>query len=479
MGRWAADWPDTAHFIGVGGVAMSGLATLLAQRGVRVRGSDQAVYAPASEVLAAAGIEVRTPYAAANLDPVPELDLVVVGNAVSRGNPELERALDERLPMASLAEVVERLLVPGRRVSVVAGTHGKTTTSSLLAWLHHAAGRDPSFLVGGRPGNFPHGGQLGRGEDLVLEGDEYDTAFFDKGPKFLHYWPQVAVIGAVEFDHADIYADLAAVERAFALLVRMVPASGLLAVPHDDSVARRLAAAARCRVATFGLSGNAELAALERSDGDDGQRFVVSRGGRVLAEARLALPGPHNAKNALAALLAAEAAGLPIAAAAPHLATWIPPRRRLELTGRGDGVAAYDDFAHHPTAIAHTLATLRGRVPPGGRLVACFEPRSNTMVRKVFEGALVEALAQADVVWLGAVDRPERFHDDERLDVATVVARLRAAGRRAEGPLSPEAILAGVRASLTPGDVVVVMSNGAFGGLAPQLGAAVAGREGA
>ncbi len=476
MGRWAADWPDAVHFIGVGGVAMSGLATLLAERGVRVRGSDQAVYPPASEVLAAAGIEVRTPYAATNLDPPGAPGLVVVGNAVSRGNPELERALDERLPLASLAEVVERLLVPGRRVSVVAGTHGKTTTSSMLAWLHHAAGRDPSFLVGGRPGNFPHGARLGGGEDLVLEGDEYDTAFFDKGPKFLHYWPQVAVIGAVEFDHADIYPDLAAVERAFALLVRMVPESGLLAVPHDDPVARRLAAAARCRVATFGLGENAALSARDREDGEDGQRFRAVRDGRVLAEVRLALPGPHNAMNALAALLAAEAAGLPVADAARHLATWIPPRRRLEVTGRGGGVVVYDDFAHHPTAIAHTLATLRARVAPGGRLVACFEPRSNTMVRKVFEDALGEALAGADAAWLGAVDRPERFREDDRLDVASVVSKLRARGLAAEGPLAPDAILAGVSAALRPGDVVAVMSNGAFGGLARRLGEAVAAR---
>jgi UDP-N-acetylmuramate: L-alanyl-gamma-D-glutamyl-meso-diaminopimelate ligase len=474
MGRWVAEWPRAAHFIGVGGVAMSSLATLLAERGVRVSGSDQAVYPPASDVLAAAGIEVRTPYAAAHLDPVP--DLLVVGNAVSRGNPELERALDERLPLASLAEVVERLLVPGRRVSVVAGTHGKTTTASMLAWLHHAAGRDPSFLIGGRPGNFPHGGRLGGGDDLVLEGDEYDTAFFDKGPKFLHYWPQVAVIGAVEFDHADIYADLAAVERAFALLVRMVPGSGLLAVPHDDPVARRLAAAARCRVATFGLDESAGLAALERAEGGDGQRFVLARDGRALAEVRLALPGPHNARNALAALLAAEGAGLPIEEAARHLASWVPPRRRLEVTGRGGGVVAYDDFAHHPTAIAHTLATLRARVPAGGRLVACFEPRSNTMVRKVFERALGDALSAADAIYLGAVDRPERFPDDERLDVAAVVAQLRARGRDAAGPLAPDEIFARIAQGLAAGDVAVVMSNGAFGGLARRLGEAVAAR---
>jgi UDP-N-acetylmuramate: L-alanyl-gamma-D-glutamyl-meso-diaminopimelate ligase len=241
-------------------------------------------------------------------------------------------------------------------------------------------------------------------------------------------------------------------------------------------VARRLAAAARCRVATFGLDEGAGLAALERMEGEDGQRFVAVRDGRVLAEVRLALPGPHNAKNALAALLAAEAAGQPIEEAVRHLAAWVPPRRRLEVTGRGGGVVAYDDFAHHPTAIAHTLATLRARVPAGGRLVACFEPRSNTMVRKVFERALGDALSAADAVFLGAIDRPERFLDQERLDVAAVVAQLRARGREAAGPLHPDAIFAGVTGALAPGDVVVVMSNGAFGGLARRLGDAVAAR---
>ncbi len=453
---------------------MSGLATLLAGRGVQVRGSDQAIYPPASEILAAAGIEVLTPYDPVHLDPPPEL--VVVGNAVSRGNPELEGALERSLPLASLAEVVERLLVPSRRVSVVAGTHGKTTTSSMLAWIHEAAGREPSFLIGGRPGNFDSGGRLGSGEDLVLEGDEYDTAFFDKGPKFLHFWPQIAVVGAIEYDHADIYPDLAAVERAFTLFARLVPQNGLLAVAHDDPIARRVAGTARCRVATFGLEEGADLSAWERTEGAEGQRFLVARRRRALAEVRLAIPGPHNARNALAALLAAEAAGVPIEEGARALAGWIAPRRRLELAGRGGGIAAYDDFAHHPTAIAETLATLRGRVPAGGRLVACFEPRSNTMVRRIFERELGDALSAADAIFLAPIDRPERFAPDERLDVAAVAEGLRGRGRDAEGPLSADAILERLAATLRSGDVVVIMSNGAFGGLARRLGEAVAAR---
>ncbi|NJN63845.1 MAG: hypothetical protein HC882_02490 [Acidobacteria bacterium] len=262
MGRWPAPWPERAYLIGIGGAAMSGLATLLAARGVRVAGSDGAVYPPASSTLAEAGIDVRTPYAAANLDR--DAGLVIVGNAISRGNEELERALDLGLPLASMAEVIERLLVPGHRVTTVAGTHGKTTTSCLLAHLHHAAGRDPSFLVGGRPGNFESGSRCGAGEDLILEADEYDTAFFDKGPKFLHYWPTIAVLGPVEFDHADIYADQAAVERAFALHLRLIPPSGVLVLHADDPVASRLARGARCRIVTTGLDRAHDIAAIER-----------------------------------------------------------------------------------------------------------------------------------------------------------------------------------------------------------------------
>ncbi|MCE5247291.1 Mur ligase domain-containing protein [bacterium] len=473
MGLWPAPWPRSAHFIGVGGVAMSALATVLKARGVDVRGSDRALYPPASDVLAAAGIELRTPFAAANLDPAP--DLVVVGNAVSRGNPELERALDERLPLAAMAEVIERLLVPGKRVVAVAGTHGKTTTSSVVAFLLDAAGRDPSFIVGGAPGNFASGGRLGAGPELVLEADEYDTAFFDKGPKFLHYWPEVAVLGPVEFDHADIYDDEAAVLRAFSWFVRLVPAGGTLVVHGDDPRAARLADAARCRVVRVGLGEGAALRAEGLVEDEAGQTFRVVADGREAGTARFALWGAHNARNALAALAAAAAAGAPLEEAARSLAGFRPPRRRLELIGRADGAAVYDDFAHHPTAIAATLAALRRRTPATGRLVACVEPRSNTMVRSFFQERLVDALAAADVVYLGAVDRPERFGDGERLDVARLAAELGARGVAAAGPLAPAEIAERVLRDLRPGDRVALMSNGAFGGLAGTLRARMGG----
>ena len=467
MGRWPAEWPRSIHFLGVCGAAMSGLAILCARKGVAVRGSDGAAWPPASEMLAAAGIEVRTPWDPANLDPEP--DLVVVGNALSRGNVELERVLDEGWPLCSMPELIERLLLPGRRPIAVAGTHGKTTTASLLAALLDLAGRDPSFVIGGRPGNFDSGARLGSGRDLVLEADEYDSAFFDKGPKFLHYWPRVAVLGPVEFDHADIYRDLSDVERAFSLFLRLLPSGGTLVVHGDDEGAVRIAAGARCRVVRAGEGPGNDFRVVEREDDARGQRFTLLVEGRPAGTGRLPLPGAHNARNAAAALAAADAAGLAPAEALPLLARFVPPGRRLEPLGRRDGIVALDDFAHHPSAVAATLAALRRRVPPGGRLVACLEPRSNTMVRRLVQGDLARALAGADVVLLGPVDRPDRFPPAERLDVAGLAATLREDGIAAEGPLVPDALFDRLREIAREGDVIVTMSNGSFGGLPGRI----------
>lgn len=466
MGRWPSKWPRSAYLIGIGGSAMSNIAALLVQQGVRVGGSDRAVYPPASDILSRAGIEPQAPYDANHIDP--QVDLVVVGNAISRGNPELERALDTGLPIASMSEVIERLIVPGRRVSVVAGTHGKTTTSSMLAYLHDACGTQPSFIVGGELGNFGVGARLADGPDLIIEGDEYDTAFFDKGPKFLHYWPQIAVLGTVEFDHADIYADLDAVERAFSLFVRLVPSSGTLIADADCAVTMRLARNTHSKLETFGLQPAHDAphwCATQREATPDGQRFTVRRGAERLAGVELAIQGSHNAKNALAALAAAYAAGLDVATAASKMKGFVPPKRRLQRVARTEGIEIYDDFAHHPTSVGLTLAALRERVPAGGRLIACIEPRSNTMARRVVQGTLCEALSAADRVLVGPVDRPERFDDNQRLDVGKLVEDLAAQGVDALGPLTPDQIFDHVVDERRTNDVIVLMSNGSFAGL--------------
>jgi UDP-N-acetylmuramate: L-alanyl-gamma-D-glutamyl-meso-diaminopimelate ligase len=452
---------------------MSSLAALLAGRGVRVTGSDQAVYPPASEVLERAGIEVGTPYAEAHLDPAP--DLVVVGNAISRGNEEVEAALERRLALASLPALIERWMVPGRVVSVVAGTHGKTTTASLLAWLHAATGRDPSYFIGGLPGNFERGAAWGGGSDLILEGDEYDTAFFDKGPKFLHYWPDIAIVGGVEFDHADIYADLEAVKGAFALLGRLVPRGGALVLPADDETVSPLAEAARCRVLRFGEGRAHDVGFDGRQDDDEGQELTLWRSGRELGRARLSLAGSHNARNACAALAAFAAAGGDLREGISQLGGFAPPRRRLERVARAGGAHLYDDFAHHPTAVRHTIDALRAAAGGAGRVVACLEPRSNTMTRSIVQQPLADALAGADVVFVGPVHRAERYRPGEGLDVAALVAALSRTGVQAHGPWEPDRIRDAVLRERRPGDRIVVMSNGAFGGLAGDLRAAFDG----
>jgi len=467
MGRWAADWPASVHMLGVGGIAMSSLAALFARNGVDVRGSDVQVYPPASEVLADSGIEVMTPYDSANLER--PASLYVVGNAIARGNPELEVLLERGAPICSMAELIERLLIPGRRPSVVAGTHGKTTTSSMLAHIHLSAGRDPSFFVGGTFGGMESGARLGEGPDIVIEGDEYDTAFFDKGPKFLHYWPQIAVLGPVEFDHADIYRDLEDVERAFERFLRLLPSSGTLVVDGDAASSVKLARAAPGRSVELGFSDGAAARVEIVEQGAEMQTFRLIWPVAGEVEVELPMLGVHNAKNASAAIVAATVAGVGMELAANSLGTFRPPRRRLERIGGWRGAELFDDFAHHPTSIGLTLDALRSSVRDGGRLVACVEPRSNTMVRRIVQDALESTLAKADVVLLAPVHRPERFAAPELLDVEALTATLRRSGIEAHGPLRLESFAGRLEELLRPGDLVVIMSNGAFGGLTHEL----------
>jgi UDP-N-acetylmuramate: L-alanyl-gamma-D-glutamyl-meso-diaminopimelate ligase len=454
------------HLSAVCGTAMASLAGLLRERGHEVTGSDQDVYPPMSTQLEALGIDVRSPYAAEN---VPEdADLVVIGNALSRGNPEVEAVLDRRLRFTSLPALVAQEFLQKRRSLVVAGTHGKTTTTSLLAFLLDRAGRHPSFLIGGVPVDFSRSYRLGRGTDFVIEGDEYDSAFFDKRPKFVHYLPTTAVIGNVEFDHADIYPDLDAVKTAFVRLLHVIPASGLLVAGSESPALASLLPQARCRVETFGLHAEADWRAVDVRAAGLGSRFRLVRKGRDLGELELPLAGEHNVRNALAALAAASEAGVEPLAVREALAAFRGVKRRLEERGRARGVTVYDDFAHHPTAVAATLQALRA-AGGGGRLIAVFEPRSYTSRTRVFQADFARAFSGADRVLVAAAHLPGKVPEAQRLSEAELVAAIREQGKDAVFVPTVDAIVAGLVAELRPGDRVAILSNGGFGAIHEKL----------
>jgi len=428
------------HFLGIGGTGMATAAALAADAGFSVSGSDAGVFPPMSDFLNEKGLEVREGYRPENLEPAP--DLVVVGNALSRGNPEVEALLDRRLPYCSLPEFLRERFFPGRRVTAVCGTHGKTTITTLLAWLLESAGRSPTFLAGGVALNFGGGYRLGTGEDFVVEGDEYDTAFFDKRSKFLVYRPHNVVLANIEFDHADIFASLDEYALAFRRLVNLVPGNGFLVVNDADALAREVAAPCRGRV-------------IPVSPGDD-------------AHFEFPLPGEHFRLDALLAAAAAAQLGLSSTEIGRGMATYRGVKRRLEAVFTGGGVTLYDDFAHHPTAIRLDLQTLRAR-HPGARLRALFEPRSNTLRRAIFQEALPSAFAAADEVIVGAVHRAAQLGEDERLDAGRLVREIAATGRLARQIEAAGDIASAVLGDLRPGDVIAVLSNGAFGGLIPRL----------
>jgi UDP-N-acetylmuramate: L-alanyl-gamma-D-glutamyl-meso-diaminopimelate ligase len=453
------------HFIGVCGVAMATLAAMLRHRGHVVSGSDQAVYPPMSDFLAHEGITILDGYRAEHI--TGDLNLVVIGNAISRGNPELEEVLDRKIRFASLPEVVREEFLWGTRSIVVAGTHGKTTTASLVAWVLAHGGLDPSALIGGIAANFDASYRLGSGRDFVIEGDEYDSAFFDKTAKFLKYLPDVAVVGNVEYDHADIYPDLAAVLLAFRRLILLVPRRGLVLLGADSPNALALGEAARARVETFGLADGADWRAMNLAATPAGTRFGVWKANEFFGEFALPLIGPHNVRNALAAIAVGAHVGLSAPALDAALREFRGVKRRLELRGTERGVHVYDDFAHHPTAIAETLNALR-QSHPSSRLWAVFEPRSATSCLKIFHQDFVEAFRAADETILAAVYRTS-IADDRRLRPEAVVADLDARGQRARYVPAVADIVELLGRETRPGDLVVLMSNGGFDNIHDRL----------
>ncbi len=454
------------HLIGICGTAMASLAGMLKQHGFRVTGSDAAAYPPMSDFLAALGIPLMQPFAEMNLQPRP--DVVVVGNAISRGNVELEYVLNHKIRLQSLPQVLHQEFLHGRDVIAIAGTHGKTTTTSMLAWIFEVAGRKPNFLVGGIAENFHRSFGLGGGENFVIEADEYDTAFFDKGPKFLHYFPDSVLLTSVEFDHADIYKDLDAVKIAFKRLVNLVPQRGQILAWDGSANVDECVSKVFCPVERYGFGERSRWRAVDLRFELSRTTWNVIHKGQRWAEFEFALAGEYNVLNATGAAAMAASYGIAVEVIADALHSFKSVKRRLEVRAEVNGITIVDDFAHHPTAIVQTLRALRTRYP-GRRLWAILEPRSNTLRRKVLQPELACSLAVADEIVIAAIFKPEAIPENERLDPENVVALLHKGNKPARVLATADEIVDTIAPELRPGDVVAILSNGGFGGIYEKL----------
>ena len=473
-----SETPRHVHFVAIGGTGMGSLAGLLHARGIRVTGSDENLYPPMSTLLEGWGIPVHRGFRAEQVLEA-EPDLVVIGNAVRPDNPEARAAIDEGLPYRSFSDALYELAIAGRHSVVVSGTHGKTTTTALVGSLLLRTGRDPSLLVGGHALDFDGSFREGAGDHFVVEGDEYDTAFFDKTPKFLHYHPRTLVVTSVEFDHADIYRDLDHVKQSFRTLLRQMPRDGCVvaALAHDG--VRDVAGDAVCPVVGYGVGEPARALAWSAQTLEpdaSSTRFELHRDGRRVGSGRLPMHGAHNVENALAALAVVERLGVPTGDALAALEHFRGVRRRLEVRGEAGGVTVLDDFAHHPTAVEATVGAVRARYP-GRRVIAVFEPRTNTSRRKIFQQRYAECFDRADRVVVRIVpDAPiysATGEVTERFSAEALAADVNARGVPAVALPDVDAIVAHVAQRAEPGDVVVVMSNGDFGGVWEKLLAAL------
>ncbi|HUP50466.1 MAG TPA: UDP-N-acetylmuramate:L-alanyl-gamma-D-glutamyl-meso-diaminopimelate ligase [Thermoanaerobaculia bacterium] len=462
---------ERVYLIGICGTAMASLAGMLQQRGYQVAGSDEHVYPPMSTYLESLRIPVLAGYTKEHLETFRP-DLVVVGNAAARTNPEAAATLELDLPYTSMPEAIHELFIRQKHSVVVAGTHGKTTTTSLMAWVLEAAGREVSFVVGGIPLNFNHNFKLGEGPDFVIEGDEYNTAFFDKGPKFLHYHANTLLVNNIEFDHADIYDDLGAIVDAFRKAVAQVAPAGVIVANADDENVRPLRAGARARWVSFGWDRRCEFAAADPEFAPDITSFTARWEGKEWFRFRTTLPGRHNVLNALAVAAVARLRGLAAEDIQKGLESFAGIKRRMEVRGVERGVTVIDDFAHHPTAIATTLDGARKRYP-GRRIWALFEPRSISSSRKEFEAGYVDAFHEADRVIIGPIFHRQRYQEryglEHMMSVPDMTARLEGDGIPAEQIDEFDSIAARVAAEAREGDVILIMSSGAFGGVHEKI----------
>jgi UDP-N-acetylmuramate: L-alanyl-gamma-D-glutamyl-meso-diaminopimelate ligase len=451
----------SVHFVGICGTAMASVAAAMKDRGYIVTGSDQGVYPPMSTFLAAKNIPVIPTYSEANLASKP--DLVVIGNAISRGNPEAETVLAQKLRYCSLPELLKEFFIRQKRSIVVSGTHGKTTTTSLLTWIFEHNGRNPSYLIGGIPNNFQQGARFTESEFFIIEGDEYDTAFFDKRSKFVHYLPEVVIINNIEFDHADIFENLAAIQLSFKRLLNIVPRNGLVLANGDDPNIAPLLQIKHCPVLRFGFGENCDLRATDLELHHSGSNFRLA--GKTF---RLPLIGELNVRNGLATIASARHYGFSDQQIQSAFDAFQGVRRRMEILGVSGGVTVIDDFGHHPTAIRETMRALRVRFP-GQRVWAVFEPRSNTTRRNVFQSELTSALALADGVAVAQVARLEQLHPHERLDPELLIENLRAGGKPAVYLPTADSIVEYLSGTVRANDVICVFSNGGFGGIHDKL----------
>lgn len=449
------------HFIGIGGTAMGSAAAALRAQGHTISGSDQKVYPPMSTLLEQCGIRLLEGYEASNLPA--DADCIVVGNAISRGNAEVEAVLERRLPYTSLAELLRREVLQGRRNFVVAGTHGKTTTTSMLAWLLEHAGKNPGYLIGGVPDNFAVGARFNPSEFFVIEGDEYDTAFFDKRSKFIHYLPECVIVNNLEMDHADIFDSIKDIQREFSRMLRLVPRTGRVFFNGDEENCRALIKECPAPVSTVGTGEACEVQIRVTHAAPEHTDFSLNA-----EEFRVPMNGEFNVRNAAMAVCAARHAGLRDGEIRAALLEFRGVRRRQTERGTAHGIRIIDDFGHHPTAIRETLRGLRQKYR-GARLWALVEPRSNTSRRNLLQNELIAALKEADGSIIAAVNMPEKVPAGQLLDVAAVTQAVRAAGRQAYQEADADAIVARLQPLTKEGDVVIVFSNGGFGGIHDKL----------
>ncbi len=455
------------HLIAVAGTGMGSLACMLADQGFRVTGSDLDTYPPMSDQLRDAAIEVQKGYVPDHVLREPP-DLVVIGNTVRKDNPEARAAIDSGLPYLSFPDAVQLFFMRGKHSVVVTGTHGKTTATSMIGWILTHAGKDPSVLVGGVARNLGGSVRLGRGEHFVIEGDEYDTAFFDKTPKFLHYSARTVLLTSCEFDHADIYSSLADIQAEFRKLIASVPERGRIIAASDSQSVRDVLEVAHARVEGYGFREPALWRVSDVAFDEQGTEFTLWKGERRMSRIHLPLHGRHNVENALGAVAVCDSLGVVPGSSAEALEEFQGVRRRQELRGDQNGFAVIDDFAHHPTAVRETVAATRASYPDR-KLWAVFEPRTNTSRRRYFEAELVEALSGADAVILARVFRPEQIPEEERLRPEWIVSEL--AERDLEAKYLPEVdeIIDHLVRSRTGSDVALIMSNGGFGGIWDRL----------